>query len=39
MCVQEDNLFKCVCKDDYEEPDCRLGKEYILWQIPTNDNS
>ncbi|CAB4021859.1 von Willebrand factor-like, partial [Paramuricea clavata] len=30
MCVQEDNIFKCVCKDDYEEPDCRLVKETCL---------
>ena len=25
-CVQMNNIFTCVCKADYEEPDCRLGK-------------
>ena len=20
------NIFQCVCKDDYERPDCELGK-------------
>ncbi|XP_028410565.1 uncharacterized protein LOC114533262 [Dendronephthya gigantea] len=26
QCVRADDIFKCICKDDYEEPDCRLVK-------------
>ena len=28
-CLEVNNIFKCVCKDDYEGPDCQLG-EYSL---------
>jgi hypothetical protein len=29
-CVQVDNIFKCVCKDDYEGPDCQLGETEVF---------
>ena len=25
-CIQINDISKCVCKDDYEGPDCKLGK-------------
>ena len=33
------NIFKCVCKDDYEEPDCRPSKEYLVFMyVPFNSS-
>ena len=25
-CLQVNDIFQCVCKDDYEGPNCELGK-------------
>ena len=25
------DIFQCVCKDDYEEPDCSPSKEYQIF--------
>ena len=30
-CVQVNDIFQCVCKDDYEEPDCSPSKEYQIF--------
>lgn len=32
-CVQVNGIYKCVCKDDYEGPDCELGENSIMPSI------
>ena len=38
-CVQMNDIFKCVCKDDYEGPDCKLGKTCIILSFTNTPNN
>ena len=32
-CLQVNNIFQCVCKDDYEGPNCEQGKAINIFSV------